>query len=162
MDRDIIEVDIDQYRNEKMMFDTSNLTVIFMGSFDELYKEMIQGANNYTGNHKFSEIDTFKAPKIKIKTDRKYPELCNKQIEGTDYIFTDAIETLELELDEAGGKVKSEALLMMKTNALFPMEDKVEPRHFDFDKTFVLFLVDSGKQDPYLALRIKDMNLFKK
>ena len=39
MDRDIIEVDIDQYRNEKMMFDTSNLTVIFMGSFDELYKE---------------------------------------------------------------------------------------------------------------------------
>ncbi|MBQ9071670.1 MAG: AAA family ATPase [Bacilli bacterium] len=39
LDRDIIEVDIDQARNEKMMFDTSNLTVIFMGSFDSLYEE---------------------------------------------------------------------------------------------------------------------------
>lgn len=39
LDRDIIEVDIDQARNDKMMFDTSNLTVIFMGSFDSLYEE---------------------------------------------------------------------------------------------------------------------------
>ena len=39
LDRDIIEVDIDQHKNQKMMFDTSNLTVILMGSFDELYKE---------------------------------------------------------------------------------------------------------------------------
>ena len=38
MDRDIIEVDIGHgYTERKVMFDTSNLTIIFMGAFADLY-----------------------------------------------------------------------------------------------------------------------------
>ena len=38
MDRDIIEVDIGpSYADKKIMFDTSNLTIIFMGAFADLY-----------------------------------------------------------------------------------------------------------------------------
>ena len=38
MDRDIIEVDIGHgYAEKKVMFDTSNLTIIFMGAFADLY-----------------------------------------------------------------------------------------------------------------------------
>jgi len=37
MDRDVMEVDMGMY--ETIMFDTSNITMVFMGSFDELYKE---------------------------------------------------------------------------------------------------------------------------
>ena len=38
MDRDIIEVDIGHgYTEKKVMFDTSNLTIIFMGAFADLY-----------------------------------------------------------------------------------------------------------------------------
>lgn len=46
MDRDIIEVDRGQGYNERqIMFDTSNLTIIFMGAFEDLYKSKEKEAN---------------------------------------------------------------------------------------------------------------------
>lgn len=41
-DRDVIEVDVDKSRGSKIMFDTSNLTIICMGSFEELYERKQQ------------------------------------------------------------------------------------------------------------------------
>jgi len=130
-------------------------------TMDELYKEMLAKTNNYEGNREFTKIDTFKAPKLKFKAERKYPELCNKQIKGTDLMFSEALETVEFELDETGGKVKSEAALMMKTCSLPFMEERPTPRYFNFDKTFVLFLVDQGKDNPYLSAKIKNLDVLK-
>lgn len=128
-------------------------------TLNDLYKEMIAKAERYNGNHEFINIDTFKAPKLKFKAERKYPELCNRQIKGTDLMFSEALETVEFELDEKGGKVKSEAAIMVKSALPF-MEKNPKPRHFDFDKTFVMFLEDFGKEAPYMGLRIKDLSLF--
>ncbi len=124
-------------------------------SFDKIYKKMLESNKNYSGNYDFTAIDTFKAPNLKFKALRHYDELCNKLIKNTDgYYFSDAIETIELELNNKGGKIKSEAIIMMKNSA---MAVEPKPRHFDFDKTFVMFLVDKGKTDPYFAIRIKDL-----
>lgn len=49
LDRDVIEVDVEKGRNNKLMFDTSNLTVICMGSFDELYQQKKQTKKNAIG-----------------------------------------------------------------------------------------------------------------
>ena len=39
MDRDVVEVDRGQgFSERQIMFDTSNLTIIFMGAFEDLYK----------------------------------------------------------------------------------------------------------------------------
>lgn len=124
--------------------------------FKTIYNELINKTKEFEGKKYFDENDTLKVPKLKIKDSREYPELCNKQIAGTEppLFFSDTIETIELELNEKGGKVKSEAMLMMKMSAI-SMEDV--PRHFDFDKTFVLFLIDKDKNDPYLALRVKNL-----
>ena len=125
-------------------------------SFDKIYKKMLSDKENYKGKRFFNEIDTFKAPNLKFKTMRRYDELCNKIIKGTDgYYFSNAIETIEFELDNKGGKIKSEAIITLD-NAMAAIEAP-RPRHFDFDKTFVIFLIDKGKSDPYFALRIKDL-----
>lgn len=125
-------------------------------NFKKLYSQMLKKHNKFKGENQFSEKDTLKVPNLKIKDEKKYPQLCNKTIKGTDFYFSQAIETIQFDLDNKGGKVKSEAALMMKTN-LVPPSREFAPRHFDFDKTFVLFLVDNNKKDPYFALRIKDL-----
>ena len=67
LDRDIVEIDIDKQNGEKIMFDTSNLTVIFMGSFDELYQQKQQNKKNIIGFNNISEEESIN--KIRLNED---------------------------------------------------------------------------------------------
>ena len=126
-------------------------------SFDKIYKKMLKSTDNYKDSKHLLDDDTFLAPNLKFKSKRNYAELCNKIIKNTDgYYFSMALETLQFELNNKGGKIKSEAVIMADATAI-AFEDEPKPRHFDFDKTFVMFLVDKGKTDPYFALRVKDL-----
>lgn len=128
-------------------------------NFKSLYSQMNEKAEKYDGSYAFNkQYDSIKIPYIKINEKKVYKSLCNKIIEGTDFHISQAIETIQLDLNEKGGKVKSEAIIMVENTAI--MHEKIEPREFNFDKTFVMFLVDSSKTEPYLALRIKDLKGF--
>ena len=100
-------------------------------------------------------------PELKVDLMRDYPELCEKEIEGTNppMVFSTAIETLKFEMDRKGGKIKSEALIMTEM-AMVAAPDLNKPRHFNFDKTFNLFLIDAGKENPYAAFRIENLKKF--
>lgn len=147
---------------------TTNNDIVYLyrtnsdSPFNKVYEKMMEKTEKYEGNRDFASIDTLKIPNLKINEMRKYPTLTNKQIAGTDLYFSEALETLQLELNNKGGKVKSEAILMTKNCMLSPIEKMPTPRHFNFDKTFTLFLVDAGKTNPYLALKVKDLTEFQK
>lgn len=159
-------VEVISYKNEnnfavKLLTKNNDIVYLYRTdlpySFKNLYSKMLKDGDRYKGDRNLSEGETLKVPNLKLKSQKKYPELCNRIIKGTaNLYFSDAIETIDLELDNKGGKVKSEAMLMTRMMSLAPVAVQ-NPRHFDFDKTFVLFLVDAGKKDPYLALRVKNL-----
>ena len=71
------------------------------------------------------------------------------------------MQTIELKIDEKGGKIKSEAVLdVMFASALLPEEEPIQPRYFYLDDEFVIFLVEDGKNNPYFAAKIDDITLF--
>ena len=115
-------------------------------------------AKNYKEDTTFKRNDRLKVPYIKIDEMFNYNELCNREIKGSDFIITGAIQTLKFNLDNKGGSLKSEAALIMKMN-LVPVE---EIRNFDFSKPFVLILKEKDKEIPYFIADIKNDALLKK
>lgn len=132
------------------------------GNFARIYNNIIEKAKAYTGNKEFTENDFLKVPNIKFNTKKEFNELCDKEFlakDGDKCKIEQAIQTIELEMDKSGGKIKSEAAIVMRTNALMPSEE-VENRYFYLNDEFSMFLKESGKDMPYFAANIEDITLF--
>ncbi len=123
-------------------------------SFDELYTYI---KNNSTPE-KFNPQDTLKIPNINLEKTISYDELCNKQIIGTNKKITQALQTIKFNLNNKGGRLKSEAVIGVVTMSLAP--DK--SRQFNFDNSFVIFLKESDKDKPYFAARIENTDFLVK
>ena len=76
---------------------------------------------------------------------------------GNSYLIEKAIQTIQFELDKTGGKIKSEAGMMLAKTALPMVEEK---REFIIDNTFAIFLKEEGKDNPYFAGKISDITKF--
>ena len=136
-------------------------------TFLDIYNNVMN--ENYDGDTSFTENDTLKVPKLNFKLLNEYEEL---EFDGTtDKIFYNsigntcridkAIQSIEMSLDETGGKVKSEAaIIMTETAMIVEDEPKVEYRDFKFDSEFTIFIRDGEKDLPYFAANIDDITLF--
>lgn len=150
----------------------TNDEVIFYKSpkgttFNEIYENMNKEAKNYKGSKTFKDVDEFKAPSLKFDEKREYKELANKKFKTADPKYDEgeiqqAIQTIQFELNEKGGKVKSEATidLVMTTDSIGDKPKKDEPRYFYVDDTFTVFLREKGKDRPYFAGRVDDITKF--
>lgn len=127
-------------------------------SFGDVYDEILENSENYDGDSKFNDIDSLKIPNIKFKLKESFEELENKKFyfsNGDEYIISKAIQTIEFELDKKGGKIKSEAGMMVNdVTAIIPKEEK---REFLVDDTFTIFLKENDKDLPYFAAQIDDI-----
>ncbi len=130
-------------------------------TFDKLYADMQNKESQYVGNREFSSKDELKVPDINLYRMKSFDELCNHNIKGTNFEIGQAIETVDFKMNNEGVKLKSEALIMTKMSALLPGEVS-KPRKFFFDDTFVMFLQESDKEQPYFALRVHDVSLINK
>ncbi len=132
------------HTNEKenvILFRTDNKTS-FVESFDYIL------ANS--DEDKFSKKDTLLIPDMDVNKTISYNELTGRQIENTNYVISQALQTIQFKLDNKGGSLKSEAIITIMKTSLNPEVE--EPRHFLFDKPFVLFLIEEGKDKPYYAM----------
>ncbi len=127
-----------------------------------MYNDIIKKKNNYNGNKKFTENDLLKVPNIKLNTKKEYKEFYGKNFldkENFGWEIKKAIQTIQLEMDKSGGKLKSEALIVAaKSTAV--AEERVEKRYFNLNDEFTMFLKERDKDLPYFAANIEDITLF--
>lgn len=97
--------------------------------------------------------DVVKVPFIKLDTMIEYPELENRAIVNSDKMIEKTIDSVQFNLDNKGAKLVNEAFMLEKCS----LEPNIEePRYFVFNKPFVLYMIENGKNTPYFALKIKD------
>ena len=123
-------------------------------SFDDNYNEMIEKSNNYTGNKTWDENDILMIPFIKVQDEINYDELCGRFIKGTQWYIRQALQTIDFELNNYGGSVKSEALI----DALRQSVSNTN-REFIFDDDFILYLKEDDKEKPYFALKVDNSDV---
>ena len=115
----------------------------------------------FRGDITFRKIDELKIPNITLSEEKVFEELTNRRIMGTNLVINQAMQTIKFDMNNKGGKLKSEAAMTVMTTSLLPPEELV-PRLFYFDDTFVIFLKEKEKKVPYFALRINDITKFQK
>lgn len=136
-------------------------------NFNEIYENMNDKSNKYKGSKSFEDVDEFKAPNLTFNEKREYVELANKEFKTADPFYDmaeiqKAIQTIKVSLDEKGGEIKSEAAIDMKMMATSIDSEIIgkQPRYFNVDDTFAIFLREKGKSKPYFAGRIDDITKF--
>ena len=124
-------------------------------NFSEYFKDVNLKTAKYNGSREFDEEDYLKAPKFDFSVAASFSDVENKVIKNTNNaMITKTLETIKFKMDECGVKLKSEAMLSIMIEGAPPEIE--EYRSFEFDKSFVLFLMEKGKQVPYFAMRVVD------
>ncbi len=126
-------------------------------TFNYIYSDMLKKQAAYEGDTAFNKVDELKVPNLKFFEEKSFDEVCGKRIKGTNLMIDQAMETIRFDMDNTGVKLKSEAAMTIMKMSLEPPAD---PRMFNFDDTFVLFLKEKGKNKPYFALRVHDIENF--
>ncbi len=127
-------------------------------TFNYIYSDMMKKQTAYEGETEFAKVDQLKVPNLKFFEEKSFDEVCGKRVKGTNLMIDQAMETIKFEMDNTGVKLKSEAAMTIMKMSLEPEK---EPRIFNFDDTFVLFLKEKGKNRPYFALRVHDISNFR-
>ena len=137
-------------KEEIILFRTDNIK-----SFNELYNDVLNKAENYTGNKEFSKDDELKIPYIDIDTIINYDELCGKYIKGTDDMYIEnALQNVKFSLNESGGSLISEAGIKDEYKL-----EVVGTRYFYFNNDFIVFMKEENADMPYFSLNINDTSI---
>ena len=127
-------------------------------NFGDIFKSITQNSSEYKGSKRFNGNDKLKIPNIKFNLKEEITEVENKPFtfsNGQEYCIDKAVQTIQFELDEKGGRIKSEAGMSAGTTSIKPVE---EPRDFLVDDTFTIFLKEEGRDLPYFAAQISDIS----
>ncbi len=126
-------------------------------NFLDIYNSILNKNENYTGAKYFQDNDLLKVPYINIDIKQEFEEVEDQPFKfanGSEYIISKALQTIKFEVNEEGGKIKSEAAMMVTETAMMT-ENK--PRYFYVDQPFTIFLIEEGRELPYFAAKISNI-----
>ena len=137
-----------------------------------------------------AKVDEFKAPCINMDIEDSFDQLKGTTLtyQGNTYVVSSTMQKTQFKMDEKGGEVKSEAILMTSGASMGP----IKPRLFHYNGDFAVLLIDAVngiaqlpdstdseiyyeyaddtsfylqnedlfKMKPYFAARINDLALF--
>ena len=127
-------------------------------TFLDIYNSIQDRAQKYEGARYLKDRDRVKVPNIKFDLKEEIEEVQNQAFtfaNGREYVIYKALQTIQFELDEEGGKIKSEAGIGVKNTSI---EMPELPRNFFVDQAFTIFLVEEGEELPYFAAKISDID----
>lgn len=123
--------------------------------FNEYFEDIKTKDKAYNVRKYFGNYDRLKVPDISLYLMTSFKDVEGKNIKNSDFRIDQTIETIDFKMDNEGVKLKSEAAIMMKCTAMPGPPPEI--RYFYFDKNFVLFLIEDGKNVPYYAMRVVDI-----
>ena len=123
-------------------------------SFEENYEEIKKKQSNYSEKTTFGKEDMLKVPFIKVNDEINYDELCGRKIKNSKYYIKQALQTIDFELNNVGGSVKSEAAID-STQKVWTEKS----RKMIFDSDFILYLKEENKEQPYFALKVDNTDV---
>lgn len=126
-------------------------------SFENLYNQVLENTNKYHETSEFRSNDCLEIPKISMKTNINYDELCKRIIKGTSWEISDAIQNVTFNMDYAGGNLKSESIASALTESKSAEQRK--SRKFIFNDTFVIFMKERGAKLPYMSLYVDNAEI---
>lgn len=141
-------------QNDEVILTVGNDKTTFL----DIYNSVIEESERYIGSKYLANRDRVKIPNIKFDLKENISDVENKPFyfsTGREYVIEKALQTIQFELDEEGGKIKSEAGMMAATTSIAPIE---VPRYFYVDEAFTIFLIEEGRDLPYFAAKISDIN----
>lgn len=109
----------------------------------------------------FKMKETLAIPVLTLNVDRQYEELLQRTFENPSasmYYVDRAAQIIRFHLDERGAHLESEAEIIGENGHGAPAAPP-EPRHFVFDRPFLIYLEERGAPSPYFAAWIGDAEL---
>ena len=126
-------------------------------SFEENYNDIQEFKSKYNGEKVLQKADVLKIPYISVNDSINYDELCGRIIKETNTYISQAVQTIEFNLNNIGGNVKSEAVITGTYGAT--QETRKE---FILNTDFILYLKEESKDKPYFALKVNNTDVLVK
>lgn len=124
-------------------------------SFEKNYEEILEEQEKYNGEKNLTSKDSIMIPFINVHNEINYDELCGRTIKGTDGLYiVQALQTIDFELNEKGGSVKSEALIEATKQSILETG-----KEFHFNDDFILYMKEANKEKPYFALKVDNTDV---
>ena len=144
--------------SKEMLLEIDNkiLHIFIEDEYIKLKEEGKINNQNYKDNKALTKNDTLQIPNIDFNVKKEYEELENNTFKfsnGEEYKIDKALQTIQFSLDKKGGKIRSEAGMMVNKSSL--LQDN--PREFLVNDTFCIFLKEKNKELPYFASKISDI-----